>query len=102
MAAQCRGAKMKVIILSVLSVLSVLSFLFILLISILMPVPPASAGEWRGDGTPLYVIAEGSIHGGIYVGGGHGLTYEDPYIEYFYLPADIEYARLYVPVWNYN
>ncbi len=96
MAAQCRGAKMKVIN------LSVLSFLSILLISILMPVPPASAGEWRGDGTPLYIIAEGCIHGGIYVGGGHGLTYEDPYIEYFYLPPDIEYARLYVPVWNYN
>jgi hypothetical protein len=102
MAAQCRGAEMKEIILSILSVLSILLILLILLISILIPVPPASAGEWRGDGTPLYVIAEGSIHGGVYVGGGHGLTYEDPYVEYFDLPANIEYARLYVPVWNYN
>ncbi|MBA1341403.1 MAG: hypothetical protein C5S40_04620 [ANME-2 cluster archaeon] len=73
-----------------------------LFIFILLLVPLASAGEWRGDGTPLYVIAEGSIHGGVYVGGGHGLTYEDPYVEYFDLPGNIEYARLYVPVWNYN
>jgi len=72
-------------------------FIFILLL-----VPLASGGEWRGDGMPLYVIAEGSIHGGVYVGGGHGLTYEDPYVEYFDLPGNIEYARLYVPVWNYN
>ena len=73
-----------------------------LFISILLLVPLASAGEWRGDGTPLYVIADGSIHGGVYVGGGHGLTYEDPYVEYFDLPGNVEYARLYVPVWNYN
>ncbi|MCD4842800.1 MAG: DUF3344 domain-containing protein [Methanosarcinales archaeon] len=73
-----------------------------LFISILLLVPLASAGEWRGDGTPLYTIAEGRIHGGVYVGGGHGLTYEDPYVEYFDLPGNIEYARLYVPVWNYN
>jgi len=64
-----------------------------LFISILLLVPLASAGEWRGDGTPLYTIAEGSIHGGVYVGGGHGLTYEDPYVEYFDLPGNIEYAR---------
>ena len=74
----------------------------VLLISILLLVPLASAGEWRGEGTPLYTIAEGSIHGGVYVGGGHGLTYEDPYVEYFDLPDNIEYARLYVPMWNYN
>ena len=73
-----------------------------LLISILILVPLASAGEWRGEGTPLYTIVEGTIHGGVYVGGGHGLTYEDPYVEFFDLPENIEYARLYVPMWNYN
>jgi hypothetical protein len=62
----------------------------------------ASAGEWRGDGTPLYIIAEGKIHGSVFVSGGHGLTYENPYIEYFDLPGSIEYARLYIPMWNYN
>jgi len=64
--------------------------------------PAATAGEWHGSGTPLYTIAEGSLHGGVYVGGGHGLTYSDPYVEYFDLPNNIIYARLYVPMWNYN
>jgi len=62
----------------------------------------AMAGEWRGSGTPLYTIASGSMHGGVHVDGGHGLTYADPYTEYFDLPDNIIYARLYVPMWNYN
>jgi hypothetical protein len=64
--------------------------------------PAAIAGEWRGSGTPLYTIASGSLHGGVHVSGGHGLTYADPYTEYFDLPDNIIYARLYVPMWNYN
>lgn len=71
--------------------------IFILMISL-----PVSAGEWRGEGTPLYTIAQGRIHGGVFVEGGHGYTMENPYVEYFDLPKDIEYARLYVPMWNYN
>jgi len=51
---------------------------------------------------PPYTIASGSLHGGVYVDGGHGLTYADPYTQYFDLPENIIYARLYVPVWNYN
>ena len=69
---------------------------------ILMLIPIASAGEWRGEGTPLYIIAEGKIHGGVFMAGGHGYTRENPYEEYFDLPEGIEYARLYVPMWNYN
>ena len=58
---------------------------------------------WRGDGTPLYIIAEGTVHGGVYVAGGHGYTKESPYEEHFNIPeAGIKFARLYVPVWNYN
>ncbi len=72
---------------------------FILLLAI---TPIASAGEWRGDGTPLYVIAEGKVHGDVIVVGGHGYTRENPYEEYFELPDEIKYARLYVPMWNYN
>ena len=65
---------------------------------------PASAGEWREDGEPLYMIAEGSINGSVIVQGGHGLTWEDIYVEYFDLPksGNIKYARLYVPMWNYD
>lgn len=75
----------------------VLSMFIIVVIS-----PAAMAGDWRGSGTPLYTIASGSLHGGVHVSGGHGLTYADPYTEYFDLPNNIIYARLYVPVWNYN
>ena len=71
-------------------------------IILLMLVPSVSAGEWRGEGTPLYIIAEGKIHGGVLVKGGHGYTMENPYEEYLDLPEGIEYARLYVPMWNYN
>ncbi len=75
----------------------VLSIFIIVVIS-----QAAMAGEWRGSGTPLYTIASGSLHGGVHVSGGHGLTYADPYTEYFNLPSNIIYARLYVPMWNYN
>lgn len=71
-------------------------------IILMMLVPSVYAGEWRGEGTPLYIIAEGKIHGGVLVKGGHGYTMENPYEEYFELPEGIEYARLYVPMWNYN
>ncbi|KAF5410782.1 MAG: DUF3344 domain-containing protein [Euryarchaeota archaeon] len=82
-----------------------LTLLLTLLISVTLAViasPAAIAGEWHGSGTPLYTIASGGVHGSVYVGGGYGLTYEDPYVEYFDLPANIIYARMYVPMWNYN
>lgn len=78
--------------------------LMLLLSTILVMIasPAAIAGEWHGTGTPLYTIASGGLHGGVHVGGGHGLTYADPYVEYFDLPGNIIYARMYVPMWNYN
>jgi len=79
---------------------------FKVIISILvifLAVISASAGEWRGKGTPLYTIASGKIRGSLYVHGGHGYTMENPYIEYFDVPrGKVIFARLYVPVWNYN
>ncbi len=74
--------------------------LSIFLVAVILPA--AMAGEWHGSGTPLYTIASGSLHGGVHVSGGHGLTYADPYTEYFDLPDNIIYARMYVPMWNYN
>jgi len=60
-------------------------------------------GGWHGDGIPLYTIAEGAVRGEVYVDGGHGYTGENPYIQYFELPSgEVRYARLYVPVWNYD
>jgi len=79
---------------------SLVLVLWIFIIAVISPA--AMAGEWRGSGTPLYTIASGSLHGGVHVSGGHGLTYADPYTEYFDLPDKIIYARMYVPMWNYN
>ena len=63
----------------------------------------APRSGWQGDGTPLYTIAEGRVNGGVYVKGGHGLTYENPYQEYFEVPDGVvTYARLYIPVWNFD
>ena len=60
-------------------------------------------GGWQGDGIPPYTIAEGVVRGDVYVDGGHGYTGENPYLQYFKLPAgEVKYARLYVPVWNYK
>ncbi|AAM05152.1 DUF3344 domain-containing protein [Methanosarcina acetivorans] len=60
-------------------------------------------GGWQGDGIPPYTIAEGTVRGEVYVDGGHGYTGENPYLQYFELPlGDVKYARLYVPVWNYD
>ncbi|RZN36081.1 MAG: DUF3344 domain-containing protein [Methanosarcinales archaeon] len=79
---------------------SLVLLLSLFLVAVILPA--AMAGEWRGSGTPLYTIASGSLHGGVHVSGGHGLTYADPYTEYFDLPDNIIYARMYVPMWNYN
>lgn len=58
---------------------------------------------WYGDGISPYTIAEGVVRGAVYVDGGHGYTGENPYLQYFELPAgEVRYARLYVPVWNYD
>ncbi len=60
-------------------------------------------GGWQGDGIPPYTIVEGVVRGEVYVDGGHGYTGENPYIQYFELPpGEVKYARLYVPVWNYD
>lgn len=81
------------------TIIAVMLFIVILLALYLF----APKGGWQGDGTPLYTIAQGRVHGGIYVGGGHGYTNENPYIEYFEVPAGaVKYARLYIPVWNYH
>ncbi len=75
--------------------------LFIVLLLALYQFVPK--GGWQGDGTPLYTIAQGRVHGGVYVEGGHGYTRENPYIEYFEVPAGVvKYARLYIPIWNYD
>ncbi len=80
----------------------IIIFLVIAIIAIAVLTMDRERG-WRGEGTPLYIIAEGTVHGGVFVAGGHGYTKENPYEEHFNIPeANIKFARLYIPVWNYN
>ena len=73
------------------------------LILMLLLAPAVTAGEWCGAGSPLALVAEGTVHGSVYAGGGHGYTSEQPYTEYMEIPEGrATFARLSVPVWNYN
>jgi archaellum component FlaF (FlaF/FlaG flagellin family) len=62
---------------------------------------PASA-YWNETGFPLedHLVAQGTVNGSVYVGGGHGkagaLDYTTPYTELFEVPpGDVKFARLY-------
>ena len=68
-----------------------------------LPVTAVSAGAWRGNGTPLTEVASGKFRGDVFIGGGHGYTKENPYTESYDLPDGlVRFARLYIPVWDYN
>jgi len=77
--------------------------LLIILVLLTFPVSRVWAGAWRGDGTPLTEVASGKFKGDVFVAGGHGYTKENPYKEVFNLPEGlVRFARLYIPVWNYD
>jgi hypothetical protein len=77
------------------------ALLLVALLALLVPAVPA--GEWRGAGSPLALVADGAVHGTVVTAGGHGYTSEQPYVEYVDLPpGEVRYGRLSVPVWNYN
>jgi len=74
-----------------------------LLLLVLLLAPAVTAGEWRGAGSPLVLVAEGTVRGSVYASGGHGYTSENPYVEYMEVPGGrVAFGRLCVPVWNYN
>ncbi|KAF5042165.1 hypothetical protein DSECCO2_515490 [anaerobic digester metagenome] len=75
----------------------------IALLLLVLLAPAVTAGEWRGAGSPLILVVEGTVHGTVFASGGHGYTQEQPYVEYLELPQGrVTFARLSVPVWNYN
>ena len=52
---------------------------------------------WNPDGIPLHTIKHGTVNGGIYVGGGHGMEYTTSYSQHFTVPnGTVKWARLYV------
>jgi len=55
------------------------------------------AKGWSQDGVPLHTIEHGTVNGGIYVGGGHGMEYTTTYTQNFTVPnGTVKWARLYV------
>ena len=55
------------------------------------------AEGWSQDGVPLHTIEHGTVNGGIYVGGGHGMEYTTGYTQNFTVPSGtVKWARLYV------
>ncbi|MCD4841555.1 MAG: DUF3344 domain-containing protein [Methanosarcinales archaeon] len=52
---------------------------------------------WNPDGVLLQTIKHGTVNGGIYVGGGHGMEYTTSYTQNFTVPnGTVKWARLYV------
>ena len=53
--------------------------------------------SWNPDGVLLHTIKHGTVNGGIYVGGGHGMEYTTSYTQNFTVPnGTVTWARLYV------
>jgi hypothetical protein len=68
-----------------------LSFLIIFIVS-----QPALA-DYNYDGIPLRTVKHGTVNGGLYIGGGHGMVYTTSYIQNFTVPnGTMQWARLYV------
>lgn len=77
--------------------------ILVMTVLLILPVAAVQAGAWRGGGAPLVEVTSGKFKGDVFMGGGHGYTKEDPYKETFDLPEGlVRFARLYIPVWNYD
>ena len=75
--------------------------LYCTLIALMASIVPAQA-YWNETGFPLedHLVAQGTVNGSVYVGGGHGKAdatdYTTPYTELFEVPlGDVKFARLY-------
>jgi subtilase family serine protease len=76
---------------------NILIILFILLLFIFIPAVQAS---YSYDGIPFTIASQGTVNGGVYINGGHGLEFP-PYSREFDVPdGHIRWARLYVGIWG--
>ncbi len=78
---------------------------------LLLSTPASACYDWYGfpmqgnEEHPQFgngTVANGTVTGGVYVDGGHGLTGEMPYTQTFSVPAydKVRFAHLYVHVWG--
>ena len=71
--------------------------IFILLLFIFIPAVQAS---YSYDGIPFTIASQGTVNGGVYIDGGHGMEFP-PYSQRFDVPdGHIRWARLYVGIWG--
>ena len=55
------------------------------------------AANWSPDGIAMHTIEHGTVNGGIYIEGGHGMEYTTSYTQNFTVPnGTVKWARLYV------
>jgi hypothetical protein len=79
-----------IIIIAVLQLLSVFPVLAVL-------TQYTETQGWNPDGVLLQTIKRGTVNGGIYVSGGHGMEYTTSYTQNFTVPnGTVKWARLYV------
>ena len=80
----------------VIIVIAVLQLLSVHPVQAVLTVHTETEG-WNTDGVLLQTIKHGTVNGGIYVGGGHGMEYTTSYTQNFTVPnGTVTWARLYV------
>jgi subtilase family serine protease len=73
--------------------------ILLLLLTLLIPTVQA---RYSFDGIPFQIATQGTVNGGLYIDGGHGLGFP-PYSQTFHVPqVSIRWARLYIGVWGGN
>jgi len=71
--------------------------IIILLLSMFIPAVQAT---YSYEGIPFRIASQGTLNGGVYIDGGHGLEFP-PYSQEFDVPdGSIRWARLYVGIWG--
>jgi len=74
--------------------------LIILIVLMLFIFIPAVQASYSHGGIPFTIASQGTVNGGVYIDGGHGLEFP-PYSMEFDVPdGHIRWARLYVGIWG--
>lgn len=69
-------------------------------LTILILFIPVTQARYSFDGIPFEIAAQGTVNGGVYIDGGHGLGFP-PYVQEFDVPeGSIRWARLYIGIWG--
>jgi len=72
----------------------------LIVLIILITFIPVTQARYSFDGIPFEIAAQGTINGGVYVDGGHGLGFS-PYVQEFdVIEGSIRWARLYIGIWG--